>query len=218
MYVKVCGITNLGDALAAADAGADVLGFNCIPTSKRYVGRAELRGILVELRRARPALLAVAVVADLAAPDALALLDELGLDRLQLHGDETPQDLTALGSRAFKAVRVGDAADAAVAAVFPGHPLLVDAKVPGQLGGTGQCVDWALVAPLARARPLFLAGGLTPENVASAVGIVQPWGVDVASGVEAEGDARRKDPDKLRRFVAAARAATRAEHDAPFRL
>ena len=216
MYVKVCGITNLHDALAAAESGADVLGFNCIPTSKRDVERALLRDIVSDVRRAVPSLTMVAVVADLAARDALALLEELGLDRLQLHGDESPEDVTALGSRAFKAVRIGDATDAAMAAAFPGHPLLVDAKVPGQLGGTGVRVDWALVAPLARARPLFLAGGLKPDNVAAAVSAVQPWGVDVASGVEVDGDPRRKDREKLQRFVAHARAADRAEHDAPF--
>ena len=216
MYVKVCGITNLNDALAAAEAGADVLGFNCIPASKRYVERARLRSIMVELRGALASTLTVAVVADLAGPDALLLLEELGIDRLQLHGDESPHDLAAMGARAFKAVRVGDAADVAFAAAFPGHPLLVDAKVPGQLGGTGQCVDWGLVAPLARARPLILAGGLTPDNVAAAVTAVRPWGVDVASGVELEGDARRKDPAKLRDFVARARATIHVEHAAPF--
>jgi phosphoribosylanthranilate isomerase len=144
------------------------------------------------------------------------LLDELGLERLQLHGDESPRDVSALGARAFKAVRVGDATDAAIAGAFPGHPLLVDAKVPGQLGGTGQCVDWSLVAPLARARPLILAGGLTPDNVAAAVAAVQPWGVDVASGVEVEGNPRQKDRDKLQLFVARARALARTEHDARF--
>ena len=106
--------------------------------------------------------------------------------------------------------------DMASALTFPGHPLLVDAKVPGQLGGTGQCIDWPLVEPLARARPLLLAGGLTPLNVAAAVSAVQPWGVDVASGVEIDGQPRRKDAGKLRRFVAAARTASRAEHLAPF--
>jgi phosphoribosylanthranilate isomerase len=135
------------------------------------------------------------------------LLSELGVQRLQLHGDETEADLLALGACAFKALRVGDAADVARARSFPGQPLLVDAKVGGQLGGTGHTLDWALVEPLARARPLLLAGGLRPDNVAQAVQIVRPWGVDVASGVEIAGEPRRKDPEKMRRFVSAARAA-----------
>jgi phosphoribosylanthranilate isomerase len=216
MYVKVCGITNLDDALAAAAAGADVLGFNCIPSSKRYVERALLLRLLSDVRRALPSVLTVAVVADLSTRDALGLLDGLGVDRLQLHGDESFADVSALGARAFKAVRIGDASDAAIAAAFPGHPLLVDAKVPGQLGGTGVRIDTALVAPLARARPLILAGGLAPDNVAAAVSAVQPWGVDVASGVEVDGDARRKDHEKLERFVARAREAGRSEHDSRF--
>lgn len=216
MYVKVCGITKLEDALAAVEAGADVLGFNCIPSSKRFVERAAILGIITELRRAAPSVLSVAVVADLATRDALGLLDELGFDRLQLHGGESPEDLAALGARAFKALRVGDSVDVASAVDFPGHPLLVDAKVPGQLGGTGQCIDWQLVEPLARSRPLILAGGLTPANVAAAVSAVQPWAVDVASGVEVDGNPRRKDREKLTRFVEAARAAGRAEHGARF--
>jgi phosphoribosylanthranilate isomerase len=216
MYVKVCGITELEDALAAVEAGADVLGFNCIPSSKRFVERARIGSIVAGVRRAGLEVRCVAVVADLPVPDALALLEELELDRLQLHGDESPAELAALGARAYKALRVADAADVASALTFPGHPLLVDAKVPGQLGGTGQCIDWPLVEPLARARPLLLAGGLTPLNVAAAVSAVQPWGVDVASGVEVDAQPRRKDAGKLRRFVAAARAVSRAEHPTPF--
>ncbi|HKO90514.1 MAG TPA: hypothetical protein VJU61_05145, partial [Polyangiaceae bacterium] len=101
----------------------------------------------------------------------------------------------------------GSAQDVALAQAFPGQPLLVDAKVEGQLGGTGRCIDWPLVVPLARSRELILAGGLTPENVADAVRQVQPWGVDTASGVEVSNDPRRKDAALMRRFVAAARAA-----------
>ncbi|HWO08038.1 MAG TPA: phosphoribosylanthranilate isomerase [Polyangiaceae bacterium] len=216
MYVKVCGITELDDALAAADAGADALGFNCIPSSKRFAERALIRNIVAGVRRAGLGVCCVAVVADMTVPEALALLEELELDRLQLHGDEPPEDLVAFGARAYKALRVADATDVASARTFPGHPLLVDAKVTGQLGGTGQCVDWPLVEPLARARPLLLAGGLTPLNVGAAVSAVQPWGVDVASGVEIEAQPRRKDAGKLRRFVEAARAASRAEHGTPF--
>jgi phosphoribosylanthranilate isomerase len=208
MYVKVCGITQLDDALEALQAGADALGFNCVPSSKRFLEPASIRAITDRLRSAGMArAIGVAVVADMGRERAAALLDELGVERLQLHGDEPEAELLALGPRAFKALRVGDAADVTRARSFPGHPLLVDAKVAGQLGGTGHTLDWALVEPLARARSLILAGGLTPENVAAAVAAVRPWGVDVASGVEVAGDPRRKDPDKLRRFVSAARAA-----------
>jgi phosphoribosylanthranilate isomerase len=208
MYVKVCGITRLDDALEALRAGVDALGFNCVPSSKRYLEPARIRAITDRLRSEGFAAAAfVAVVADVGPARAASLFDELGVESLQLHGDETEAELLALGPRAFKALRVGDADDVARARSFPGRRLLVDAKVGGQLGGTGHTLDWALVEPLARARQLILAGGLTPENVARAVEMVRPWGVDVASGVEVAGDPRRKDPEKLRRFVSAARAA-----------
>jgi phosphoribosylanthranilate isomerase len=208
MYVKVCGITHLDDALEAARAGADAIGFNCVPSSKRYLEPARIRAITDRLRSEGGArVIGVAVVADIGPERAATLLDELGVERLQLHGEETEAELLALGARAFKALRVGDAADVARARSFPGHPLLVDAKVGGQLGGTGHTLDWALVEPLARARALILAGGLTPDNVAHAIEVVRPWGVDVASGVEVAGDPRRKDADKMRRFVSAARTA-----------
>jgi phosphoribosylanthranilate isomerase len=207
MYVKVCGITHIDDALAAVHAGVDVLGFNRIPSSKRFLDDTGIVAIIRELRRRGSAPICVAVVADLAPARAAQLCGELGVDRVQLHGDEPAADLAAIGRAAFKAVRIADAADVERAATYPGSPLLVDAKVDGQLGGTGQSIDWPLVETLARSRALVLAGGLTPENVAAAVRAVRPWAVDVASGVEAPGDPRRKDHDKLRRFVAAARGA-----------
>jgi len=213
MYVKVCGITQLADALAAISAGVDALGFNFVPRSKRRVEVALAREII---ERIRGQALAVAVVADLPTREALELLSTLGADRLQLHGDESEDQLQALSPHAFKAVRVGSLADVARALSFPGQPLLVDAKVEGQLGGTGRSLDWTLVAPLARQRRLMLAGGLTPDNVEQAVRIVQPWGVDTASGVESRGDPRRKDPDKLQRFVAAVRRAAPGPRESGF--
>lgn len=216
MYVKVCGITHIDDALAAVRAGADVLGFNRITASKRYLDDTGIREIITELGRRGLAPVCVAVVADLAPADAARLIEELGVNRVQLHGDEPAAHIDAIGPAAFKAVRIADAADVARAARFPGRPLLVDAKVEGQLGGTGRSVDWPLVEPLARVRPLVLAGGLTPDNVAQAVRIVRPWAVDVASGVETPGDARRKDAEKMRRFVDAARAAASTEHSDRF--
>jgi phosphoribosylanthranilate isomerase len=181
-----------------------VLGFNFVPESRRRVGVEQARAII---DRVRGQVLTVAVVANLPTHAALELLAASGVDRLQLHGDESPEQLCSLGACAFKALRVGSAADVEQAVLFPGHPLLVDAKVAGQLGGTGHTIDWPLVAPLARQRSLILAGGLTPDNVERAVHLVQPWGVDTASGVES-GDPRRKDPEKMRRFVAAARRAS----------
>jgi phosphoribosylanthranilate isomerase len=213
MYVKVCGITHIDDARSAIAAGADILGFNFVPESKRRISVELARSIIEQIRGQA---LAVAVVANLPTREALALLSTLAADRLQLHGDESQDQLLALAPGAFKAVRVGNAEDVSRALSFPGHPVLVDAKVEGQLGGTGRTVDWPLVAPIARQRPLILAGGLTPDNVEQAVRIVQPWGVDTASGVDASTDPRRKDPEKLRQFVAAARRASPGRHESPF--
>ena len=204
MYVKVCGITHLDDAIAAIAAGVDVLGFNLIPSSKRHV-EPELARTIVE--RVRGKAICVAVVANLTPAECLTVGERTGIERFQLHGDEPRADVDALAPHAFKALRIGDAADVEAARSYPGRYILVDAKVEGQLGGTGRSVDWKLVAPLAAARPLILAGGLTPENVEAAVRAVQPWGVDVASGVEISGNARRKDIDRMRRFVTAARSA-----------
>jgi len=205
MYVKVCGITHIDDALAAIDAGVDVLGFNLIPSSKRYL-TPDLARPIVE--RLRGKVICVAVVADLTPSECLELGQRAGIDRFQLHGDEPAEHVTALAPRAFKALRVGAAADVELARVYPGRFVLVDAKVEGQLGGTGTRVDWRLVAPLAASRPTMLAGGLTPENVEEAVSLVRPWGVDVASGVEASSDTRRKDESRVRDFVRAARRAS----------
>lgn len=213
MYVKVCGITLLEDAQAAIAAGADVLGFNFVPESKRRVEVETAREIIAAVRGR---VLSVALVADLPTREALELLSALGADRLQLHGEESQDQLLELSPHAFKAIRVGAAADVERARAFPGHPLLVDAKVPGQLGGTGHTIDWPLVAALARERALMLAGGLTSDNVEQAVRIVQPWGVDTASGVEISGNPRRKDFEKMQRFVAAARRASPGRSEPTF--
>ena len=213
MYVKVCGITHLDDAWSAIAAGVDALGFNFVPESKRFIDRRSAAEIV---RQVRGEAICVAVVANLTVGECRALCDELGIDRIQLHGDESPEQVQALGPRAFKAIRVASASDVALAEHFGGDRLLVDAKVGAQLGGTGHCIDWPLVAPLAATRPLILAGGLTPENVEAAVRIVQPWAVDTASGVERDGDPRRKDADRLRRFVQAARRAAAGTHSLAF--
>jgi len=178
--IKICGITTEGDADACAALGVDMIGLNFVPGSPRCLDVARARTV-ADAVRGRVEL--VGVVADAGDARILELRDAVGLDRLQLHGDEPPEAVTRWAPHAFKALRVGTAEDVAAAERYPGL-LLVDAKVPGALGGTGRTVDFTLVAPLARARPVLLAGGLGPGNVAAAVRAVAPWGVDVASGVE----------------------------------
>jgi len=206
LWVKVCGITSPEDAELALLAGSDAIGLNFVPSSKRRIDVSTARAIG---DRVRGKVELVGVVADLDLAAALALQQEIGLDWLQLHGSEPPALLESL-PRAFKAHGVGSAEDAASAAAYGGERLLVDARVPGELGGTGVTFDWLLVVELARERPLILAGGLHPDNVAAAVRAVRPFGVDTASGVELTGEPRRKDPMKLERFVRAARRASEA--------
>jgi len=205
LWVKLCGITSVADARLVVRAGADAVGVNLVPSSKRRVDEATAREIVAAVGGAVPV---IAVVADLPPEELSTLRARLGVHALQLHGSEPPAVLAALLPHAFRAVRIATAADVALARSFGGERLLVDAKVQGELGGTGRTFDWSLVTELARERALVLAGGLTPENVGTAVVQVRPYGVDTASGVEGN-NPREKDPDRVARFVAAARSAAR---------
>ena len=206
-FVKICGITSVEDALLAIDAGADALGLNFVPTSKRVIDRAtaahihEAVGDLVEL---------VAVVADRTLDDLEDLRDATGIRWLQLHGAESPSDLQLVLPQAFKAIAIGNAEDAVRAAAYAGDRLLLDAQAPGELGGTGHRFDWSLALPLVRQRLVVVAGGLRPENVGEAVRALNPFGVDVASGVEVAGNPRKKDEARLRAFVDAVHSAEKA--------
>ncbi len=217
VFVKICGITNLADALVAARAGADMLGFILYERSPRYVSpasaRALVRGLHAELgaQANMPRLVGVFVNQP---PDAVArVLAFTGLDAAQLHGDETPADLRSLAGRAYKAIRPQpDARDwatwleYAASGLAPGPSLLFDAFATSAYGGTGNVADWTLAASLAQRVPgLLLAGGLTPDNVADAVASVQPWGVDVSSGLEAGPGV--KDHAALVAFITYARSA-----------
>lgn len=192
--VKICGLTRVQDALAAARAGADFLGVVLYPRSPRYLPPAQAAALVDAVRQRlgdrSPRWVAVLVNP---APDLLeAVLHQVQPDLLQLHGDEPPAALEALAGRAYKALRLRPGAPlpdaAAYARYAPSDPalpqLLVDAFAPHAYGGTGQRADWHGAAVLARAHRLLLAGGLTPENVRQAVRRVRPWGVDLSSGVE----------------------------------
>jgi phosphoribosylanthranilate isomerase len=209
LYVKVCGLVDEASVRAALDAGADAIGLNFVPSSSRRVDVARARE-LAALARGR--LRIVGVIADMDPVQALELAAVVGLDALQLHGRESPAAVAEIAAHvpAYKAVRVGDRDDLDMAARYAGE-LLVDAKVPGVLGGSGAIGDWALAAEIAASRRVILAGGLHPGNVAEAVRGVRPAGVDVASGVEPNSTGARapghKDPELTLAFVAAARAA-----------
>lgn len=220
MKVKICGITNLEDALVAAEAGADYLGFIFYPPSPRAVDKATARAIIDHLRQklAQPPLL-VGVFVNETAVTIAQTLDECGLDLAQLSGEEVPalagDPESVLYGRAYKAIRPASAAEAEVEAewyaVHPSsvihHPsLLVDTYHPTLRGGTGITVEWGIVVYLFEHTPgIMLAGGLNPDNVATAVAQLKPFAVDVASGVEAAPG--KKDHDKVRTFITNAKHA-----------
>jgi phosphoribosylanthranilate isomerase len=201
-WVKICGITSVDDAEVAVAAGADAIGLNFVESSRRRVERAAARAIC---DRVRGSVELVLVVADMQTGQLEALKGELEADWLQLHGSEGPAAVVPLLPRAYKAVRIHDEADVALAEAFAGERILVDSKVAGELGGTGKTFDHSLVKGLCRRRSVIVAGGLVPDNVARVVELLAPFGVDTASGVEFEASPGRKDPERVRAFVSAAK-------------
>ena len=202
--IKVCGITSLEDARAALEAGADMLGFNFYAGSPRYVSPAEARRIV---ERLPDGVTCVGVFVNEPTPaEVERIAREAGLGAAQLHGDETPEYCQSLRDlTTIKALRVGADYEVESAAAYETDAILLDAYVAGERGGTGHTFDWAL-ATLTRERvpQLFLAGGLNPDNVATAVAAVHPYAVDVCSGVETTPG--RKCPELMRRFVEEIRA------------
>jgi indole-3-glycerol phosphate synthase/phosphoribosylanthranilate isomerase len=206
--VKICGLTTPNDALAAVEAGADMLGFNFYPKSPRTIAPADCAHIVSRIPNHQSPITLVGVFVNSPLGDVRAILDDCGLDLAQIHGDEPPEFLEALEGRAFKGLRPATLeqaqTDARHYARHTAPALLVDACRPDAYGGTGQTGDWGLARALAAEYPILLAGGLTPENAAEAVAQVQPWGVDVASGVESSPG--RKDARRMAAFVRAAKA------------
>jgi phosphoribosylanthranilate isomerase len=201
--VKICGLKTLPDALAAIDAGADYLGFNFYPKSMRFIGMDTCAEITSVLKRKHPEIKLVGVFVNSPIDEIENILEICPLDLAQLHGDETIEMVNALDGRVFKAFRGVPQSINGFARENP-PALLVDASVNGAYGGTGVTADWSAAAELAKQYSLLLAGGLTPENVTDAVRQVRPWGVDVASGVEAAPG--EKDAAKMSAFVQAVRA------------
>jgi phosphoribosylanthranilate isomerase len=212
LRVKICGIKTFEDALAAVEAGADMLGFNFYPPSPRYIDPPDCARLNAQLQarlgETAKRIQTVGVFVNLPVERVRAILLECGLDLAQLSGDERRSDLQRLGDSAFKALRA--APGYSLIEMSQTYPVreqppafLVDARVAGEYGGTGELADWDAARRLAHQTPVLLAGGLRPDNVAQAVEQVAPWGVDVASGVERALGV--KDNDKMRRFVQAAR-------------
>ena len=197
--VKICGITSPADAVAAAEAGADLIGLMFYKESPRQVSLQTAAKIA---RVLPPFVLKVGVFVN--APEDLVVraVGECGLNLLQFHGDEPPEFCTQFGVMSMKAFRIRDVKSLKELPNYQTNAYLLDAYSPGARGGTGEKFNWDLAIEARKfGKPIFLAGGLTPENVADAARKVQPFAVDVSSGVESSPG--KKDPAKVRAFIRA---------------
>ena len=201
--VKICGITRVEDALAAVDAGADALGFMFYPGSSRHVTRPEVAAILHALP---PFVVRVGVFVNPSEQEVRAAIAECGLDTLQFHGEDSPEFCRQFGLKVIKAFQIRDESSLEALKAFPTESWLLDSHVPGRRGGTGTTFNWALAAKAVQwGGRVILAGGLNPGNAAEAIRRVRPYALDVSSGVESAPG--RKDPARMRAFMAAVRSA-----------
>jgi phosphoribosylanthranilate isomerase len=206
--VKVCGVTLPDDAARVASSGVDFIGLNFWPKSKRYVDPARAP-LLASIARSTGTAKLVGVFVDPDVEEVQEIMSKVDLDIIQLHGDEHPELVKRISLAVYrpvwKAIAVGTAKDLVGLDQWPAEALLLDAPTPGR-GGAGAKFDWKLAREARERYPrlqLVLAGGLTPDNVADAIATVQPWAVDVASGVEAAPGV--KDGAKVESFLRAAR-------------
>ena len=199
--VKICGITRVADGLLAAEAGADMIGLMFYEQSSRHVTLAQAAAIS---RALPPFVLRVGVFVNPDEALVMRALGECGLSLLQFHGQETSEFCTQFGVMSLKAVRVRDAESLKALEYLRTDAFLLDAYSKSGLGGTGEKFNWELAVEAQKfGKPIFLAGGLTPENVGDAVKKVQPYAVDVSSGVESAPG--KKDAAKMCAFVKAAK-------------
>jgi len=201
--VKICGITNLEDARVAAEAGADALGFVFCEQSPRCVTTDMAAAVISQLPLH---IIKVGVFVNNDPDVVRRAIGQCGLNMLQFHGDEPPDYCLQFGLMSMKAFRVLNAQSLEALSAYKTDAWLLDAYAPNKFGGTGETFNWDLALDAQRrGRPIFLAGGLTPENVAQAVQRVHPYGVDVSSGVEA--GPGKKDHEKVKNFISAAKQA-----------
>ena len=200
MFVKICGVTTEEDALLAVGMGADALGFNFVPGSSRQIRPAVARDIA---RRLPGGILTVGIFKDELKETVIEVVHTAGLQAAQLHGRESTDDSMWIAERVPYLIKAFAAGESAIDRLddYGANAVLVDAPEPG----SGEVFDWSMLDGRERGRPLILAGGLNPENVAQAVHTVKPWGVDVASGVESAPGI--KDPGRMKELIQNAKAA-----------
>jgi phosphoribosylanthranilate isomerase len=198
MKVKVCGITNYEDAKLALDQGVDALGFNFYPSSPRYIRPEDVRNII---RRLPPFAVMVGLFVNAGeAGNVIKTAQTSGVQVLQLHGDESPEYCRKLAEwPLIKALRIGETGIPENFQDYAVQSFLLDAKDDVLFGGTGKSFDWRLAQSIQSFCPIILAGGLRPDNVREAIRVVQPYAVDVCSGVEIKPG--KKDPGKLKEFI-----------------
>jgi phosphoribosylanthranilate isomerase len=200
--IKICGITNVEDALLAANLGADVLGFMFYKESKRYIRPKEAHNIISKLP---PFITTTGVFVNQELDEIRNIKEEVGFDVFQLHGDESP-DFCKNFRRVIKTIRVKDSIDPKEVESYPTQAILFDSYSTKGYGGTGESFRWEILRGLSTSKKIILSGGLSSENVSQAIRIVNPYGIDVSSGVEEYPG--KKNPEKLKKFIEAARNET----------
>lgn len=196
--IKICGITNMEDAQAAAEYGADALGFIFYKESKRYVDPQVAKSIISSLP---PFITTVGVFVNQGMDEISQIKEATGIQVAQLHGDETPEFVSSLPIDVIKVIRVKDKSDLDKVAQYSAQAILFDTYSDKEYGGTGESFDWEILNNLSSEKKVILSGGLNPENVLEAVQIVRPYAVDVSSGVE--DTPGKKDHTKIKKFIEA---------------
>lgn len=202
--IKICGITNLDDALAAVDYGADALGFNFYKKSPRFVAPEKAAEIIAQLP---PFIVPVGIFVN-EREDRIREITSLAcIQGIQLHGDETPEFCQRFGTKVIKAFQIKNKESLKQMSHYRVSAYLLDSYKDGQRGGTGETFDWHLAVVAKTFGKIILAGGLSPDNVVEAVKLVQPYGVDVCGGIEKEKGL--KDHAKMKKFIAEVRRVSR---------
>ena len=200
--VKICGVTRGEDALCAVEAGASAVGFIFVPGSPRQVTPAAARAMI---RTIPPFVTSVGVVVDATRGEINRLIEETGIGCLQLHGDETPDDVTGYPVPVYKAFRVGPGFDPRILGKYPVQACLLDSLIEGVRGGTGRTFKWDIALQAKTYARIILSGGITPANVGEAIRQVRPYAVDVSSGVESSPGV--KDRNTIKRLMEAVQMA-----------